>query len=386
MFHCDAHHKSTELVPAIRVNDLIPDCPFGTDEPIYHQITYSTNDTARNECAAQHLPCLHLHPKCFPSHKLCIYELDMQHQMMHCRNGFHVKSCDVFPCSQAYKCASSYCIPLQYVCDGEWHCPNGEDEQHCTITFTPVCTQDDVKRMAHKFPPFVYHNFLSKFCMRAIIPRYEPTLESMSNQLSCPGLFRCQYGQCLHPSLLCDGAIHCPLFADDETSCVASPCPAGCRCVGKAVYCVNSRHRQIPDMPRNTHALVFTHNSRITIVDSLQPFSQLLKVDFSYNKIAVILDSVMLSLVKLLHLDVSHNRLREPPHMYVMHSLLYLNISHNLVDFLAADLFHTTPNLKVLDLSSNNLHHLLYETFSTLEHLVFFFPYFITPLVRLIHS
>ena len=29
------------------------------------------------------------------------------------------------------KCPGNYCVPLQYICDGQWHCPNGEDEVSC---------------------------------------------------------------------------------------------------------------------------------------------------------------------------------------------------------------------------------------------------------------
>ncbi len=30
-----------------------------------------------------------------------------------------------------FKCPGNYCIPLHYVCDGEWQCPDGEDEIQC---------------------------------------------------------------------------------------------------------------------------------------------------------------------------------------------------------------------------------------------------------------
>ncbi len=37
-----------------------------------------------------------------------------------------------FPCpDNYYKCPGNYCIPVHYICDGHWHCPNGEDEVDC---------------------------------------------------------------------------------------------------------------------------------------------------------------------------------------------------------------------------------------------------------------
>ncbi len=43
----------------------------------------------------------------------------------------------VFECPETYfKCPGNYCIPYQYLCDGEWHCPDGEDELGCgTVCF-----------------------------------------------------------------------------------------------------------------------------------------------------------------------------------------------------------------------------------------------------------
>jgi hypothetical protein len=29
------------------------------------------------------------------------------------------------------KCPGSYCIPSRLICDGELHCPGGEDESDC---------------------------------------------------------------------------------------------------------------------------------------------------------------------------------------------------------------------------------------------------------------
>ena len=38
----------------------------------------------------------------------------------------------VFECPDTYfKCPGNYCIPFHYVCDGEWQCPDGQDEAEC---------------------------------------------------------------------------------------------------------------------------------------------------------------------------------------------------------------------------------------------------------------
>ena len=38
----------------------------------------------------------------------------------------------VFECPESYyKCPGNYCIPYRYICDGDWHCPGGEDEMEC---------------------------------------------------------------------------------------------------------------------------------------------------------------------------------------------------------------------------------------------------------------
>ncbi len=37
-----------------------------------------------------------------------------------------------YQCPENYfKCPGNYCIPLRSLCDGEWQCPEGEDEAEC---------------------------------------------------------------------------------------------------------------------------------------------------------------------------------------------------------------------------------------------------------------
>ncbi len=42
-----------------------------------------------------------------------------------------------------YKCPGNYCIPLSYLCDGQWHCADGEDERQCgELLYNPLAIED----------------------------------------------------------------------------------------------------------------------------------------------------------------------------------------------------------------------------------------------------
>ena len=358
-------------VPPIRINDLIPDCMFSYDEPLYWEMFDKGTVKYNNLCLPHHLPCLQFHSQCFPVDKLCVYELDIGQQMMHCRNGFHVQNCTKSPCRQAFKCVSSYCIPVHYICDGVWHCPDGEDEQHCSVAITRLCQRHDLKIIDKSLPPYVYKHFLNGSCIPAIIPQYNTESSSLSNQLSCPGLFRCQYGQCLHASLLCDGIIHCPLFADDETSCIHDSCPDDCTCLGKAVYCIGTKPENLLALTADVYQLVFMHNNASGRLSSLDRYSHLLKVDVSFNRFIAVSDSAFKLLLKLSHLDVSHNRLVAAPSLHTNRALMFLNLSCNFIEFLPNDLFLNTTALQFLDLSCNMLKELQSNTFGGIQELHF---------------
>ncbi len=53
--------------------------------------------------------------RCFPVHKLCVFELDLQGILMHCPSGSHLKNCDKMGCNQMIKCAQGYCVPYKWV-------------------------------------------------------------------------------------------------------------------------------------------------------------------------------------------------------------------------------------------------------------------------------
>ena len=86
------------------------------------------------------------------------------------------------------KCPKFYCIPWNYVCDGKWDCPLGEDE----VT-NDICYKDGF----------------------------------------CKGLYKCLNSKlCISPGNICDNFSECP-YNDDELFCdlMFVYCPLKCTCL-----------------------------------------------------------------------------------------------------------------------------------------------------------
>ncbi len=50
---------------------------------------------------------------CFPIHKLCVFELTANGELMYCPSGAHLKNCFQFSCNNMFKCHQHYCIPYR---------------------------------------------------------------------------------------------------------------------------------------------------------------------------------------------------------------------------------------------------------------------------------
>ena len=125
----------------------------------------------------------------FPNLELCLLVRDKYGVTKHCNNTEHLHYCADFSCPNHYKCSNSYCIPMHTVCDGVKDCPQGEDEDHCS-------------------------------------------------EFVCKGYMRCKgMNLCLHPNYLCNGAIECTKYGDDEVLCDNSACPTQCECFGFTILC-----------------------------------------------------------------------------------------------------------------------------------------------------
>ena len=117
---------SGEKVPMKYVNDLIPDCKNGTDEAAYKpyyqpEMLYP----------AEKLTCDSGKNVSFSLHHICQFDLDENGILQYCRNGAHLENCQMYNCSDTFKCPLSYCIPYRMVCNGVPDCLDMSDEQEC---------------------------------------------------------------------------------------------------------------------------------------------------------------------------------------------------------------------------------------------------------------
>ena len=71
----------------------------------------------------------------------------------------------------------------------------------CTLPSNKTLKQEHSDGNVSLLRVHVYKKFGNGTCIPAVIPLHNSE-SSLSNLLSCPGLFPCQYGQCVHPSLV----------------------------------------------------------------------------------------------------------------------------------------------------------------------------------------
>ncbi|XP_071084038.1 G-protein coupled receptor GRL101-like [Haliotis cracherodii] len=345
-----------KCIPNSWVNDGVVDCDGfnGEDESEYT----ITNDLSAVAITSE----LQVN---MSTGSVCVYKPDMLGKAV-----IHFPSdgnCSLVECEEThYKCPNSYCIPIQYVCNGVNDCLDAADEQH---------------------------------------------------EYRCPGYYPCSgKTYCIPPSQLCDGIQHCP-DGDDERMC-QSECPPSCICSGRVIRC-DSNFNETYQIPKDVRKLdlsgmnlqlinvdfldlhyltvLILSSSNIIRMEGVFPkYPNVLTLDVSHNMISHLVKDSFSKFPKLRHLDLSNNvnlsnidngTFLEVPELeqlnlfntfiielkatilWGLSNLRRLNMSHSHMNYISVGSFSSLQFLEYLDIRQNNILHFYEGSFGGLSSL-----------------
>ncbi len=268
-----------------------------------------------------------------------------------CKNGAHVENCGEVICGKKFKCEKSYCIPWQFVCSGEWDCPDGCDENS----------------------------------------------DHVCNEGQCVGMYLCKNRvlMCVPLSTICDSVTDCP-SGDDEILCDLSSidCPSHCHCLVYGLQCknVSFTFKNMVSMPFHFLAVfegcvkdlkfmndVFGDTVHIIIQKSqiayicgsftFESMSDVLTIDFSKNIISILGRFCFNRHQNVVDIDLSENALENIKVFFFAQllSLTKLDLSRNPLQYLSPHFLTNATNFVVLNLSENHFHFFGSATFKVLD-------------------
>ncbi len=262
---------------------------------------------------------------CFSAEINCLYTKDKWGRMMHCPNGSHLATCDFHNCTYTFKCPGYYCVPWNYVCDGDWDCPWGLDEKQCV-------TQ------------------------------------------SKPGYFRCSNSSIfIHPVSICDNTSDCPMH-DDEMLCTlhGMKCIKGCNCIIYALSCEMTDTVNMLNLKTFPIEIMFLSTSKVALISAfISKFKKL--------SVLIIQNSTSTSIClrqggnhcSLRYLNLMRNELHSlgTKCFSMCNELEFLSLPGNKIKSLPCNIFFGLHQIKSIDLSENLLSSLYRCSFSQISYL-----------------
>ena len=263
-------------------------------------------------CPAQdEVRCNKEYQLCIPRHKVCIYETDIQGNMLYCPKGEHLHHCETFQCPHMYKCPESYCIQYHSVCNGVKDCVDGDDEIGC------------------------------------------------DTQVICPGLFKC-HGEsvCVDQRFRCGGKVQCPMFGSDEHQCEDISIPTGCFYEAGSLTCTQANFSfSNIDLPSHIRVVDLSNNNMESLPDTKINTPFLMQLLLNHNKLMFIPSGFFYPLGRLLELDLSHNKLTELQNgsFHGLSRLQTLKLAGNPLSNIHQGAFNGLQTLRILNLTNLKL-------------------------------
>ncbi len=279
----------------------------------------NTRSAERNCDKQGHLSCASAMNVCYNFSQICSYSVDEANNIIPCRGGEHLQNCTMFECNMMSKCPSFYCIPFRSVCDANWDCPLGTDEQHCW------------------------------------------EFQKCTNMFKCHGTMAC-----IHLGDVCNKVNDCK-NKDDEALCILymQKCPKECQCSGLTILCSTGAFHD---------KMMFSLEQPYDSIEILDMSSVAhLHLNFSYLSTASATRCCLKSCVvfwnskELKFLNLSHNCMKELHNQCFSQSpkLMVIIVRNNQIQHVKMLTFVGLKRIQILDLSNNCFSTML--AFSDLE-------------------
>ena len=256
------------------------------------------------------LPCGIGDLSCFGAHDTCTYLLHENKHLRPCSNGGHLENCKDFECNLKFKCFESHCIFWEYICDGKWDCPQGDDE-----SYEAICGGSDI----------------------------------------CVNMFVCRASRqtCVHLGNVCDGEQNCPRN-DDELSCGLKRviCPTNCACFLFALDC-NFEEFNIGEIVSPFISITVAHGNISNLERMASLFPQALQFKLARNCVRVVCQIKFPNTLMLLDLDWNKLELLTQNCFPSELKLRVVKLSRNTITFVASKSFANLLQLRILSLSGN---------------------------------
>ena len=292
-------------------NNVVAEC---------HAVGFMLNQTKVPCHVPGMLSCGYGQTQCHSIFSICIYELNKFKNLVPCRSGSHLQSCDQFQCNMHFKCPNFYCVPWSYVCDTVWDCLHGSDENE-------------------------EHN-----CGESRL---------------CKQMLKCRKSQiCVHIGDMCNDVPNCP-ENDDELLCelLHTVCPIDCICLNFAIYCNGTSGHY-------TNSYISYHITQSAIQD-LHFLRNNLNIEimhFIANSIVEI--CIVTSLLHHVNLiNFASNQIEELSQNCFngLHILNEVVLKDNQLHRVEEESFFNIGTINLIDLSQNDIHSFSSSSFSNVS-------------------